>query len=91
MVRDRSLEEFLSEGAEASSEPTTDADDTLEEGVDDGDERESPENRAGDDVDAAVSTYRWDPDGIECVGCERIVERAWTRERDFVCSDCKAW
>jgi hypothetical protein len=44
-----------------------------------------------DGVDPATSTYRWDPDGIECPSCGETVDRLWSQDGEHVCSDCKEW
>ena len=58
----------------------------------DGDGSATHDASADDDgVEPAVTTYRWDPAGVECPACDRTVEQRWTHEGRYVCADCKEW
>lgn len=61
-------------------------------------ERASPDGddgatagRGGESVAPAVSTYRWQPDGVACADCGETVRRLWRDGDDLVCDGCKDW
>ncbi|QCC46621.1 DUF7573 domain-containing protein [Halobellus limi] len=43
------------------------------------------------EVEPATATYQWDPEGVECPGCGRTVDRLWLQGDERVCADCKEW
>ncbi|MFC7044445.1 hypothetical protein ACFQH6_02610 [Halobacteriaceae archaeon GCM10025711] len=54
--------------------------------MDDGTEPEQSSS-----VAPAVSTYRWQPDGVACADCGATVQRLWRDGDDLVCDGCKDW
>lgn len=46
---------------------------------------------AADDVQPAVPTSEWTPDGATCAECDVVVERRWRDGGALVCTDCKDW
>lgn len=77
MTEDRSLEEFTGERS---------ADDAKSEKRD-----AEPSDGADADASAAVATYRWDPEGVDCAACGESAERLWNADGGFVCEACKEW
>ena len=103
MTRDRSLDEFAVDETGESAESDVEGDSAdAEDGGDTPDVEAAPTEgetdaqtapAAGsiDDVDPAVATYRWDPDGVECPSCGQSVDRLWSQDGEHVCADCKEW
>lgn len=74
-----SLTDFVGDGTDpGGGDPEPDTSD----GTDPGDD---------DPVEPAVTTYQWDPDGLDCAACGATVERRWRGEAGPVCADCKEW
>lgn len=92
-MKDRSLDEFLGAGGEASDGADADGGGTVgvEESDGAGTDASSEADRALDAVDPATPTYRWDADGLDCTACGSHVERGWFDDGAFVCPDCTEW
>jgi len=43
------------------------------------------------DVEPAIPTYRWQPEGATCAACGATTEQQWRDDEGFVCADCKSW
>lgn len=74
---------------DAVAEEGTDNDAVAEEPAG-GDELEEGAAAAAD-VQPAVSTTEWTPDGATCAECDVVVERRWRDGGALVCADCKDW
>ncbi|WP_049985136.1 DUF7573 domain-containing protein [Halobellus rufus] len=104
MTRDRSLDEFAGSTTEEPADvgegddrdgrgdsDGADSDDVNDSDVDGGSGDDSIEADTVDDVEPASATYQWDPEGVECAACGRVVDRLWTDGDARVCADCKEW
>ena len=85
--RDRSLDEFARGEPSAADDAPAAEDDTPDAEADDN----APEATADAEVEPAVSTYAFSPDGAACDACGAVVQKRWRDESGLVCPDCKAW
>lgn len=86
MGEDRPLTAFTGGAEDAKTDP--DADPDAEPGLNDSDVAADED---GTRSAGPASTYRWDPDGLECPRCGVRTDRQWVDEGAFVCPECKSW
>ncbi|MDS0299891.1 hypothetical protein NDI76_14170 [Halogeometricum sp. S1BR25-6] len=101
MTRDRSLDDFVGGGEDEEREDAgSDGDENADDENDDVTAEEAESGAVADsertsptteDVDPAVGTYRWHPDGVVCAACGETVPRLWFDDGEQVCADCKEW
>ncbi|EJN58325.1 DUF7573 domain-containing protein [Halogranum rubrum] len=93
MSRDRSLDDFAGSGVDVDEDEDETDDVAIAEpdAPGTGDATDTDDAVETDAVAPATPTYRFDPDGAACDGCDEVVQKRWHDDGQFVCADCKEW
>ena len=94
-MKDTSLDEFLS----AAETDERDEDSEPEEPTEGGDsvamEQEEETDEVNEtveaDIEPAVGTSRWSPEGAVCDSCDENANRVWEDDGRYVCRACVEW
>jgi hypothetical protein len=93
---DTSLDDFLSgdDSEETASATDESESDVREPASDSTRSQQEPDDSAVTDTESAppaLSTSRWDADGVSCAACGETVQRVWDAPDGLVCATCKEW
>lgn len=99
MTEDASIDEFVGRDTADATDDATDGtaddgavdDDRIDDGAQSGAGTESTLDERVASASPAVSTSRFEPDGVACAACGDVVERLWVADGDDVCEACKPW
>jgi len=85
-MEDASIEDFLDESGQAdASEPR--AENESESDASESEDTGGTEHEVSD----TITTYEWEPSGVDCAACGATVTRRWCDGDSFVCAACKEW